>query len=71
MGAAEILSLAVAALTIIAAVLGGLKLMLNGLKEDIARLDKQVSNHVMTELSEQGERIARLEAQVQLLLERR
>jgi hypothetical protein len=71
MGAPEILSLILAVMAIIGGVLGGLKLMMNGLKSDIARIDKLVSNHIVHELQDQGERIARLEAQIQLLLDRR
>ena len=69
MGVPEIVGLAVATATIIGTLGAGMRIMFNGLKEDYKRLDRLISNHVMHKLeelqedvSEQGERIARLEA---------
>jgi hypothetical protein len=71
MGASEIVGLAVAVITGVASLAGIMRWMLNGLKDDIKRLDTLVSNHVMhkledlnDELSEQGERVAKVEAAV-------
>ena len=71
MGPAEILSLILAVLAIIGGVLGGFKLMMNGLRSDIARIDKQVSNHIVHELQDVCERVAALEAKLEILIERR